>query len=81
MVSEFDTFILTFIDFLINCIYHNHINKTDPKGKKMEFIYKGKTYEVVKVNGEWRVYSTDIKATVEELNEVAKELKRLESKS
>jgi hypothetical protein len=47
----------------------------------MEFIYKGKTYEVVKVNGEWRVYSTDIKATVEELNEVAKELKRLESKS
>ena len=47
----------------------------------MEFIYKGKTYEVVKINGEWRVYSTDIKFTIEESKEVIEELKRLENKS
>jgi len=47
----------------------------------MEFIYKGKTYEVVKINGEWKVYSFDIKSTVEELDEVKKELERLENNS
>jgi len=80
-MSIFGTFLSTFIDILINCIYHNHINKTHLKEKKMEFIYKGKTYEVVKINGEWKVYSTDIKFTIEEAKEVIEELKRLESKS
>ena len=47
----------------------------------MEFIYKGKTYEVVKINGEWKVYSTDTKFTIEDAKEVIEELKRLESKS
>ena len=47
----------------------------------MEFIYKNKTYEVVKTNDPWRVYSFDIKSTVEELEEVKKELERLENNS
>ena len=47
----------------------------------MEFIYKNKTYEVVKVNNTWKVYSFDIKSTVEELEEVKKELERLENNS
>lgn len=42
----------------------------------MKFIYKGKTYDVIKVNGDWRVYSTDMKITVKEAKEVIEELKK-----
>ena len=47
----------------------------------MEFTYKGKTYDIIKINGEWRVYSTDTKFTIEEGKEVIEELERLENKS
>ena len=43
----------------------------------MEFVYKGKTYNVIKVKGDWRVYSTDMKITVKEAKEVIEELKKI----
>ncbi len=44
----------------------------------MKFVHKGKTYDVIKVNGDWRVYSTDMKFTVEEAREVMEELNKEE---
>ena len=44
----------------------------------MKFVHKGKTYDVIKVNGDWRVYSSDMKFTVKEAKEVIDELKKEE---
>ena len=68
-------YLWTFNLYLINFI--GNIKRRKP----LEFIYKNKTYEVVKTNDTWRVYSFDIKSTVEELEEVKKELERLENNS
>ena len=47
----------------------------------MEFYYKGKEYNVFKVEGRWRVYSTDPNFTKEEGIEVIKELEEIDKKN
>ena len=47
----------------------------------MEFQYKNKKYDVFKVKGQWRVYSTDPTFTKEEGMEVLKSLEDTEKKS
>ncbi|MBR6412678.1 MAG: hypothetical protein IKS41_05930 [Alphaproteobacteria bacterium] len=47
----------------------------------MEFQYKNKKYDVLKVKGQWRVYSTDPSFTKEEGMEVLKALEDTEKKA
>lgn len=44
----------------------------------MKFLYKGKTYDVLKVNGNWRVYSTDMKITTKEAKEIIEQFRNEE---
>lgn len=44
----------------------------------MKFVFKGKTYDVIKVNDDWRVYSSDMKFTAKEAKEVIDEFKKEE---
>ena len=46
----------------------------------MKYTYKGKTYDVVKVNGKWRVYSFG-PITIEEAMEVIRTLEKMDEES
>ena len=45
----------------------------------MEITYKNKRYDVLEVNGDWRVYSDDPNFTKEEAKEVIKVVKHLKN--
>ena len=44
----------------------------------MEIVYKNKIYDVLKINGQWRVYSVAPNFTIKEAKAVIAKVRRLE---
>ena len=45
----------------------------------MKYIYKNKEYDAIKVDGKWRIYTSDMNIKKEEAEEVLKSLEKKEN--
>jgi len=44
----------------------------------MEFIHNNKSYDVLKIDGKWRVYTSDMHVSEEEAKEVLAKLEKMD---